>query len=215
MPASRYARLEAEFRLAHDVGQRPVGIVDDVGREAEDAAGLEDARQLAERRRRDEAALVVARLRPGVGIEQIDLVEQPSGQLHQQLQRVVGEEPDIADPLGIDLLHELCDAAGKHLGADVAGRRDAPAPAAPDARRRHSRSRGRTASRRERAPRGRACPSPAARSAAPAGRRGTAASCPLCSRLPERRPKKARGSPATLSGWSACSCPDLGHAADR
>ncbi len=88
----------------------------------EHAARPQHAGQLAQRRRRDEAALVMPRLGPGIGIEQVDGVDGGVGQLHQELERVVGEEPHIAELPRGDGLDHLADAARKDLAADKAGR---------------------------------------------------------------------------------------------
>src|SRR5215217_2567342 len=40
---------------------------------------------------------------------------------HQQLERSMGIEPDIAQLLGSNGLHHLADSPGKHLAADIAG----------------------------------------------------------------------------------------------
>lgn len=103
------------------MSQRPVGIVLDVGGEAEDRAGLQHARQLGQRGRRDKAALVVARFGPGIGIEEIGRIERSVRQLDKQLQRIVGEEPDIAETVLVDRFEQLGDAARKDFAADEAG----------------------------------------------------------------------------------------------
>src|SRR5262245_6151584 len=62
MPAARALGREPELRRAQDMGEGPVRIILDVGCEAEDRARPQRARQFAQRKRRDEAALVVAGL---------------------------------------------------------------------------------------------------------------------------------------------------------
>lgn len=121
MPAAGAGRREAKVRGADDVGQRPVGVVFDIGGEAERRAWFQHTGQFAQRRSRNEAALVMAGLWPGIGIKQISGVEALRRQGDQQLQRIVREQPDITEALLIDLLHELCYAARKNLGTDETG----------------------------------------------------------------------------------------------
>src|SRR5690606_5540613 len=77
--------------------------------------------QLGQRRGRNEAALVVARLGPWIGIEQIDRVDRCIGQRDQKFQRIIGKEPDIADAPSLNSLHHLADAAGEDFATDKAG----------------------------------------------------------------------------------------------
>ena len=65
-------RLPCERRRGEKAPQRPAGVIVDVGGEAQLAAGPQHARQRRHRSLRDEAPLVLAPLRPGVGIEQIN-----------------------------------------------------------------------------------------------------------------------------------------------
>jgi hypothetical protein len=89
------------------MGESPVRVVLDVGREVERGAGLQHAGELAERCWRDEAALVVAGFRPRIGVEQVGGVERGGGELDQKLQRVVGVEADVVEALLIDGLNKL------------------------------------------------------------------------------------------------------------
>jgi len=99
MPDARARGRETEIGRTDDMGQCPVRIILDVGGETEHRAGLQHARQFAQRLWRDEAALVVARFRPGVWIEQIGRIEARGRQLDEELQRVVGLHPDDNEPI--------------------------------------------------------------------------------------------------------------------
>ena len=103
------------------MGEGPIGIILDIAGEMERAAGLYDAGEFFQRRWRNEAALVVARFRPGIGIEQINRIDTGIGQGDEKFQRIIGEKPDIGKVAGNDGLHHLADAAGKHFAADKAG----------------------------------------------------------------------------------------------
>ena len=112
---------EAEGRRAEDVRQCPVRVILDVGREVEYRSRRQGTGEFSERRGGNEAAFVMARFGPGIGVEQPGFTERCRRKFDEKLQGIVGEEPDIADGLGIDGLDHLGDAAREHFAADEAG----------------------------------------------------------------------------------------------
>jgi hypothetical protein len=83
--------------MGMDVPERPVDIGVDVGREAEQRAGLEDTGEAVEIGLVHEAALPVLLLRPWIRIEKVDAVEAGVGQPVEQLRGIVIVEADIGD----------------------------------------------------------------------------------------------------------------------
>src|SRR5688500_8434752 len=81
VPDARAFRRELKLRGADNVGQRPGGIVLDVCGKAEGGARLEHTRELPQRRGGDKAALVMARLGPGIGVEEVGRIQARIGEL--------------------------------------------------------------------------------------------------------------------------------------
>lgn len=103
--------------------QHPREIARIVGGEAQFGAIGHDAGERVERRSRDDAALVMAELRPGVGKENEDARERGVAQRGEQEARVVEKEADVGKVMLLDLGQELGDAVFEHLAADEAHRR--------------------------------------------------------------------------------------------
>ena len=90
-PVDRPRRGPAEGVRGQEPAQRPAGIVVDVGGEAEFSAWPQSSGERLDDRFRDDATLVVAPLRPGVGIEHEDARKEP-------LRRGLEQSLDIAAP---------------------------------------------------------------------------------------------------------------------
>jgi hypothetical protein len=106
--------------VARRVLDHPADIARIVGGEAQLAAIDHRRGEEIERCRRDDAALVVAQLRPGIGKEDEDAGQYRLGQRRQEQPRIVYEEPDIADVLPLDVGKQLDDAVLEDLAADKA-----------------------------------------------------------------------------------------------
>ena len=100
--------------------EHPAEITRIVGGEAQLAAIGHRRGEEVERRRCDEAALVVTELRPGIGKEDEDAGQHRLGQRRQEEARIVDEEPDIAELLPLDVGKQLDDAVLEDLAADKA-----------------------------------------------------------------------------------------------
>src|ERR1043166_9288211 len=99
--ASRMAAFSSRMgprptrRMRHEPLQRIAEIARIVGGEAPLRAGLQDPRHLIEHFALDEAALVVTRLRPGVGEENEEPSDARVGQRGDDIAGIVFVEPDV------------------------------------------------------------------------------------------------------------------------
>jgi hypothetical protein len=98
--------------------QHPVEIAGVIRSEPELAARPHDARQDVKRRAPDDSPLVMAELRPGVGKEDEDARERSCRKRGKNKPRIIDEEPDVAEPLPLDLGEQLDDAILEDLAAD-------------------------------------------------------------------------------------------------
>ena len=100
--------------------QRPVEIGRVIGRNAEFAAGLHLGRDQGERPVVHHPPLGMARLGPGVGMQQIDHRQRPVRQPAEHVERIAHVDPDIGQPLVADMAERLGDAIEERLAADEA-----------------------------------------------------------------------------------------------
>ena len=91
-----------------------------IGAEAELAAGLELARDHRDRAGVHHPALGVARLGPGVGMEQIDEAERSVGDAAQHGQGIAHMEADIAERAVANMAKRGDDTVQERLAADEA-----------------------------------------------------------------------------------------------
>ena len=87
------------------------------------AAGLQHACEPIEIDGRDEAALPVFPLRPGIGIEQVDLVDRAFRQPVEHLRRVVVVKADVFSAALLDMPDQLCHGIDEGFDTDETGRR--------------------------------------------------------------------------------------------
>src|SRR5215212_1114544 len=107
-----------ESGRAQRPGQGPAGIIVDVGRKPQLAAGPQDAGEGGERVVGEEAALALPPLRPGIGVEQVDDIERRLGEARQERERVAVPEADVRQALALDRRQELRHAVDEGLAAD-------------------------------------------------------------------------------------------------
>src|SRR5947199_7718729 len=100
--------------------QRPGAVILDVADETKFAVFYENARHCGDARVLHEAPLPVPPLRPGIGMDQIDPRQRMWWQPRQQLSGIAGEEPDVADVMGLDLCQDLRHAVDVRLATDEA-----------------------------------------------------------------------------------------------
>jgi hypothetical protein len=91
-----------------------------IGRDAELRAIGENTRQQRERCRRNDPALVMTGLAPGIGKQDEGTVDRGFGQGCEQQPRIVLKQPDIPKAGLIDLAQQPGDAIDKRLAADKA-----------------------------------------------------------------------------------------------
>src|SRR3712207_4158620 len=78
-PVVRARRRPTPLRGAQDAGERPAGVVVDVGGEEKVSPRLHDPRQGGETGVGHEAALALAPLWPGIGVEEVHPMERGRG----------------------------------------------------------------------------------------------------------------------------------------
>lgn len=110
----------SEALVAHEMFERPGGVIGPIGGEAEFGAGLHDARQLTQKFRLDQAALVVARLRPGIGEKNIDEIKRRIGQTRDHIARVALVQTDVLRAALLDVAQARGNAVQERLDADEA-----------------------------------------------------------------------------------------------
>src|SRR5215218_2793639 len=101
-------------------GQGPAGVIVDVGRKPQLAAGPQDAGEGGERVVGEEAALPLAPFRPGIGVEQVHDVERRLGEARQQRGSIAVPEADVRQAVALDRRQELRHAVDEGLAADEA-----------------------------------------------------------------------------------------------
>lgn len=113
-----------ERRLGAEHFQHLLGVVLPVGRAMQVRAGFQARRELCDERRLDQPALVVARLVPRVGEEDVHAVEAFRGEhVLEHFDRVVLDDADVRQALLADQLQQRADARLVHFDAEeiVAG----------------------------------------------------------------------------------------------
>jgi len=120
-PVRRAPRAPLERAVRQDVGEDPALVAGIVGGDAQLRPVGERASQLGDGGGGDDSALVVARFRPRIGEQHEAAPEARLGERGEQEPRVVAEDPDIAEPLGLDAGEQPRDAVEEGLAADQAG----------------------------------------------------------------------------------------------
>src|SRR5438067_612297 len=101
-----------------DLEQRPRHIIGPVAGEQQEPARPEQLVEVGEDRGVDETALMMARLWPRIGIEEIDAVKRGSRQVFDQVARIAVMDADIVELLRLAKREQLGDAIDERLGAD-------------------------------------------------------------------------------------------------
>ncbi len=90
----------------------------DIAGEEKKSARLQQAVEMRDVFRRDEAPPVMARFRPGIGIEQIDAFQRPVGQELEKRAHVTWMDSDVGELLRFDECQELRHAIDEGFGTD-------------------------------------------------------------------------------------------------
>ena len=103
-----------------DAGERPGGVIVDIGRKTQFRAAGHRAREKIERLEIDEAALALAALRPGIGIKEIDARKARLRQPVENERRVAAMDSDILDARLLYRRQELRHSVDEGLATDEA-----------------------------------------------------------------------------------------------
>ena len=101
-----------------DAGERPGGVIVDIGRETQFGAAAHRACEKIEGFRIDEPALALAPFRPGIGIQEIDAREARLRQPVEHERRVASIEADILGACPLDRRQKLRDPVDEGLATD-------------------------------------------------------------------------------------------------
>src|SRR5690606_10599886 len=100
---------------ADNMSKRPGDVIGNIAREAELSARLQRGGEKAEGLLIDETALIVALLRPGIGIENEDARQRSRSKALQQETGIVVQDADIGEATRIDLRNELRNTVHERL----------------------------------------------------------------------------------------------------
>lgn len=120
-PVTGHAGLPGESRLFLHVPQNPLKVSGIVGSDTQFRTVPQGHRQTVDDRRRDNPALVVTRLGPGVREQDEGPVDGSVGQTVDKLARVIPVQPDIPQIVVPDIPEQLYDTVDKRLAADNTG----------------------------------------------------------------------------------------------
>ena len=122
----RRASGPAEMGRSEEPPQRPAGVIVDVGDEMQFPARLHHPRERLDHGVRNDATLVVAPLRPGVGIKDEDAGKKSVRRGLDHRLGVAAPQPDVDEILALDPRQRRDDAVEKRLAADEADVRTGP-----------------------------------------------------------------------------------------
>ena len=117
-PVARPPRQPFESAVTGEAFEDPAEVIVVVRRRPQLGAVGHDLRQNIERLAQDEAALVVAPFRPGIGKQYEHPIDRGRRQRRDQQPRVVGKDPDVVDAPLLDLREKLDDPVLENLAAD-------------------------------------------------------------------------------------------------
>ena len=100
------------------MAQYPTLVSGIVGGNAQQGVVFQRAGEMIQRVGRDDAALVMACLAPGIGEQDEGAPQRGLAQRGQQQAGVVAEQADIGQPLGVDLRQQAGDAVDEGFAAD-------------------------------------------------------------------------------------------------
>src|SRR5215472_12903115 len=117
-PVARPPRQPFEGGMIGEAFEDPAEVIAIVRSDPKSCAVGHDFRQPVEHLARQEAALMVAPFRPGIGKQNEHAIDRGRRQRRDQQPRVVGKNPDVVEAPLLDLREKLDDPVLENLAAD-------------------------------------------------------------------------------------------------